>query len=162
METTFDKFITNNAKQKILCDKEYNEFSRIERVLENLDNKQVIKNNLLNSLKKLNAFWSYDISSVSKNTISDDMFIEKSLVHLDIADLKKLFLIFPYKKIQEIWKNQLCTQEPHYHELNTMLAYLYFNIKNPERYLKVISNKRLKSLKQRSDAWFSATYGKDF
>jgi predicted secreted Zn-dependent protease len=37
METTFDKFITNNVKQKALFDKEYAEFSRSERTLENLD-----------------------------------------------------------------------------------------------------------------------------
>jgi len=40
METTFDKFITNNAKQKSLFDKEYAEFSRSERALENLDREQ--------------------------------------------------------------------------------------------------------------------------
>ena len=121
-----------------------------------------IKSNLLNSLKKLNAFWSYNASGISKDTISDEMLIEKSLVHLDIADLKELFMLFPYKKIREVWKTQLCTQEPYYHGLNTMLAYLYFDIKNPDRYLKTISNKHLKSIKQRSDEWFSATYGKDF
>jgi len=47
METTFDKFITNNAKQKILFDKEYNEFSRSEKVLENLDKKQDIKSSIV-------------------------------------------------------------------------------------------------------------------
>ena len=124
--------------------------------------KNEIKSSLLNSLKKLNAFWSYNASDISENTISDEMFIEKSLVHLDVADLKKLFLLFPYKKIREVWKNQLCTQEPYYHGLNTMLAYLYFDIKNPDKYLKIISNRHLKSLKQRSDEWFSATYGEDF
>ena len=36
METTFDKFITNNTEQKTLFDKEYAEFSRSERTLENL------------------------------------------------------------------------------------------------------------------------------
>jgi len=127
-----------------------------------MNEKSKIKNSLLNSLKNLNAFWSYNVSDVSEKTIDDEMFIEKSLVHLDIADLKKLFLLFPHKKIREVWKNQLCIQEPFYHGLNTMLAYLYFDIKNPDRYLKTISNKHLKSLKQRSDEWFSATYGKDF
>ena len=127
-----------------------------------MDNKLVLKSNLLSSLKNLNAFWSYNVSDISEKTISDDMLIEKSLVHLDIADLKKLFSLFPYKKIREVWKNQLCTQEPYYHELNTMLAYLYFDIKNPDRYLKTLSKRNLKSLKQRSDEWFSATYGKDF
>ena len=124
--------------------------------------KENIKKELVSTLKKLNAFWSYDMADVSEKTINDEMFIEKSLVHLDIDDLRKLFLIFPYKKIREVWKNQLCTQEPYYQGLNTMLAYLYFDIKNPDRYLKTISNKHLKSIKQRSDEWFSATYGKDF
>ena len=120
------------------------------------------KSDLLHALKKMNAFWSYNVSDVSEETVSDDMFIEKSLIHLDISDLKKLFLLFPYKKIKEVWKNQLCIQEPYYHGLNTMLAYLYFDIKNPDRYLKTISNRNLKSIKQRADEWFSATYGENF
>jgi hypothetical protein len=127
-----------------------------------MDNKQKMKSDLLHSLKELNAFWSYSASDVSEKTISDDMFIEKSLVHLDIADLKKLFFLFPHKKIKEVWKNQLCIQEPYYHGLNTMLAYLYFDIKNPDRFLKTINNKHINSLKQRSDEWFIETYGKDF
>ncbi|GHT35099.1 hypothetical protein FACS189434_12370 [Bacteroidia bacterium] len=110
----------------------------------------------------MNAFWSYNPADISEKTISNEMFIEKSLVHLDIDDLKKLFSIFSRKKIQEVWRTQLCTQEPYYHGLNTMLAYLYFDIKNPERYLKTVSNRHLKSIRQRSDEWFSSTYGKDF
>jgi len=43
METTFDKFITNNVKQKALFDKEYTEFSHSERTLENLNRKQQLK-----------------------------------------------------------------------------------------------------------------------
>jgi hypothetical protein len=35
METTFDKFITKKNKQKALFDKEYAEFSRSEKALEN-------------------------------------------------------------------------------------------------------------------------------
>ena len=124
--------------------------------------KREIKNNLLDTLKKMNAFWSYNVSGISEKTISDEMFIEKSLVHLDIDDLNRLFLLFPCKKIFEVWKNQLCVQEPYYHELNTTLAYLYFDIKNPDRYLKTISNKHLKLLKQDADEWFIATYGEDF
>ena len=127
-----------------------------------MDDNLKIKRNLINSLKKLNAFWSYNVPDISETTINDDMLIEKSLVHLDIADLKKLFSIFPYKKIKEVWKNQLCVQEPYYHGLNILLAYLYFDIKNPDRYLKTISNRNLKSLKQRSDEWINALYGKDF
>ena len=43
METTFDKFITNNVEQKILFDKEYAEFSRSENVLENLESERRTK-----------------------------------------------------------------------------------------------------------------------
>ena len=99
----------------------------------------------------MNAFWSYNSSGISEKTISDEMLIEKSLIHLDIDEITKLFSIFPFKKIKEVWKNQLCIQEPYYHGLNTMLAYLYFDIKNPDRYLKTISKRNLKSIKQRSD-----------
>jgi hypothetical protein len=127
-----------------------------------MDDKQKVKNDLLNSLKEMNAFWSYNATDVSEKTISDDMLIEKSLVHLDIDEMKKLFSLFPYYKIKKVWKNQLCSQEPYYHGLNTMLAYLYFDIKNPNRYLKTLSKRNLKSLKQRSDEWFNATYGKGF
>ena len=127
-----------------------------------MDEKLKIKSDLLCTLKELNAFWSYNAADISVKTISDEMFIEKSLVHLDIADLKKLFSLFPYKKVRKVWKNQLCIQEPYYHGLNTMLAYLYFDIKNPDRYLKTISNRHLKSIKKQADEWFSATYGKDF
>ena len=37
METTFDKFITNDVKQKVLFEKEYAEFSHSEKALENLE-----------------------------------------------------------------------------------------------------------------------------
>jgi hypothetical protein len=43
METTFDKFITNNAKQKALFDKEYAEFVRSECVLGKMDKEQPTK-----------------------------------------------------------------------------------------------------------------------
>ena len=127
-----------------------------------MDNQLKIRENLLDVLKKMNAFWSYNASDISEQTISDELFIEKSLVHLDIDDLKKLFSLFPYKKIKDVWKNQLCIQEPYYHELNTMLACLYFGIKNPDRYLKTMSKKNIKSLKQRADEWFNAASREDF
>ena len=43
MESTFDKFITNNVRQKVLFDKEYAEFSQLERALENLAGEQPTK-----------------------------------------------------------------------------------------------------------------------
>jgi len=49
METTFDKFITNSAEQKVLFDKEYAEFSRSERALENLDRERSVKPSIVKS-----------------------------------------------------------------------------------------------------------------
>jgi hypothetical protein len=52
METTFDKFITNDSKQKALFDREYAEFSNSEIALEKLSEKRqikpvVVKNNMM-------------------------------------------------------------------------------------------------------------------
>jgi hypothetical protein len=41
METTFDKFITNDSKEKELFDKEYNEFLLSEFVLEKMEEEHV-------------------------------------------------------------------------------------------------------------------------
>ena len=115
-----------------------------------------IKNNLIELLKAQCAFWSYQPESIAE--ISDEILIEKTLIDLDIEDINKLFLIFPPKKIKEVWRNQLCIQEPHYHNLNIMLAYLYFDIKKPEQYLKNQSNRHIKTLKYKADEWFNKTY----
>ena len=44
METTFDKFITNDPKQKELFDKEYAEFLHSEKALENLKHTDTARN----------------------------------------------------------------------------------------------------------------------
>ena len=41
METTFDKFITNNPKRKEKFDKEYNDFLLSEFILEKMESKRV-------------------------------------------------------------------------------------------------------------------------
>ena len=43
METTFDKFITSDSKQKALFDREYAEFSQSESELERLNGERQIK-----------------------------------------------------------------------------------------------------------------------
>jgi hypothetical protein len=125
------------------------------------DQLQNIKTGLLYNLNQWCAFWSYQSDCITIENISDDMLIEKTLLNLDIDDINKLFAIFPSKKIKNVWKNQLCPQEPYLHGLNTMLAYLYFDIKNPERYIKTQCRKVLKSIKHKADEWFNETYGKN-
>lgn len=121
-------------------------------------NRQQIKDELLSELYRWNAFWSYPRHSISKENIDDDMLIEKVLLHLDIEDINKLYKLYPQRKIKEIWKTRLCVQEPNYHKLNNMLGSLYFDIKNPPKYLKKIRNQRLKSIRQKADEWFGSTY----
>lgn len=42
MESTFDKFITNNPKQKAKFEKEYNEFLLSEFILEKMDEENIL------------------------------------------------------------------------------------------------------------------------
>lgn len=50
-----------------------------------------VKQELLAKLKQGNCFWSYNADSI-KN-ISDEILIEKTLLHLDLDDINRLFII---------------------------------------------------------------------
>ena len=118
-----------------------------------------MKEQLLQQLKKACAFWSYEPSSVTLNTMTDELLIEKVLVSLDVDDVNKLFLIFPKKTVKNVWKARLAPQEPYYHGVNKFLAYAYFGINNPERYIKTLCNQNFNTLRKQADEWFGATYG---
>jgi hypothetical protein len=106
----------------------------------------IIKKELIEKLVCEHAFWSYDTASISIDEMSDDLVIEKVLLHLDIDDVNLLFTIYPEKKIKKVWRDRLCPLEPYYHDLNKLYAVAYFHIKNPVRYLKMESARHLKSL----------------
>lgn len=99
-------------------------------------------NVLLSKLHKEHAFWSYQ----NVDGISDKAFIANVLLHLDIDDVLSLFKLFPKRTIQNIWKEKMLSQEPMYHGLNRLYAFLLFNIKHPDRYIRDYRNKRNKSL----------------
>ncbi len=103
-----------------------------------------IHNNLIRKLQEEHAFWSYEETGI--NNISDDSLIAKVLLHLDIDDVILLFKIYPGNKIQRVWKEQMLAQEPLYHGLNRLYAFLLFNIKHPDRYIRDFKNKRYKSV----------------
>jgi hypothetical protein len=94
-----------------------------------------------------NVFWSFDQSSLSE--ISDDVLIEKVLLYLDIDDIKLLFRLFPVKKIQPVWKDSMLSQEPMYHQLNRLYAFLFFEIQNPDKYIRDFKNKKHSSIQCR-------------
>lgn len=109
--------------------------------------KEQLRKILTENLKREIVFWSYDQPSLSE--ISDDILIEKVLLHLDIDDIKLLFLLFPGKKIQSVWKESMLSQEPMYHQLNRLYAFLFFGIKNPDRYIRNFKNKKYSSIQCR-------------
>ena len=106
--------------------------------------KEILKGHLADKLIKEKVFWSYD--KVKADDISDEILIEKVLIYLDIEDINSLFLIYPYKIIKEVWRNEILIQEPLYHSLNILLAFLYFHIKSPEKYIQNFSHKHQLSL----------------
>jgi hypothetical protein len=108
-----------------------------------VDNNQIRKR-LGKKLIEENAFWSYDKSSIV--IIPDDVLIEKVLLHLDIEDVQALFLLFPKKKIQKVWQEVVLPRDPLYHKLNSLYAFLLFDIKHPDRYIRYYKNKHIKSI----------------
>ena len=103
-----------------------------------------IHNDLIKKLHKEHAFWSYDKSEIKQ--IPDDVLIANVLLHLDIEDIKSLFQLYPKRRIQKVWKDKMLSQEPMYHGLNRLYSFLFFNIKNPDRYIRDFKNKRYKTL----------------
>lgn len=106
--------------------------------------KQKIKNELIEQLSAVNAFWSY--ADVSKEDIPDDELIEKVFIHLDLADIAKLFELYQRDYIRKIWKEKMVIQGDYLFDLNVMIALYYFNIKQPEKYLKRVEREHLKKL----------------
>lgn len=103
-----------------------------------------VRHMLVQKLKKENAFWSYDAAAFEE--ISDEDLIGKVLIHLDIEDIISLFSMFPKKMIQKVWREQMLSQEPVYHGLNRLYAFLLFDIKNPDKYIRDFKSKRYKSI----------------
>ena len=100
--------------------------------------KEHIREQLIRELFRNRVFWSY--KEPEPDSINDDILIEKTLIHLDIEDINRLFLLFPKSKIKKVWENKVVIRGPGFHSMNYLLAYLYLNITDPKKYL----NKRLK------------------
>jgi hypothetical protein len=103
-----------------------------------------IKKELGRKLIDYNRFWSNKINDAEN--IPDDILIEKALIYLDIEEINQLFKLYPYGKIKQVWLNRLVIQGDHYKMLNRLLAWMYFDIKKPDRYINRIVNSRYKKL----------------
>jgi hypothetical protein len=102
---------------------------------------------LTDKLKNESAFWSFDPTSLYE--ITDEMLIEKVLLHLDIDDVNILFKLFHKKMILKIWKEVILPQEPMNHQLNRLYLLLYFDIKDPDRYIHNYLNRKQKTFNER-------------
>lgn len=98
-----------------------------------------IKDELLSKLKQEHCFWSYNEDSIKD--ISDEILIEKTLLHLDLAEIDMLFQIYPYRTIKQVWLNYLVPQEEYLYSLNRFLAWYYFKAKRPDAYIKSMSTR---------------------
>ncbi len=108
---------------------------------------QQIRIELTAKLHKIKAFWSYDPIRIKQ--IPEDVLIEKVLMHLDIEDVRLLFRLYSKKEIKQVWKEKMLRQEPGLNGLNRLYAFLFFDIKDPDRYIRDYKRQWSKSLNGR-------------
>lgn len=108
--------------------------------------KDAIKSELLDKLKQEHCFWSFNSDSIKE--VSDDLLIEKTLLYLDMEEIRQLFSIFPFKKIKQVWRDYLLPQGEYLYTLNRFLAWYYFRVKNPDTYMKAMETRYFNKLMQ--------------
>lgn len=114
--------------------------------IRNNDNKNKIKDMLLEQLKEEHAFWSYAQESLTSSKLDDDQIIALTMRYLDLPEIKQLFEIFSYKKIKNAWKRLLVPEGEYLYTLNRFFAWYYFKAKRPDAYLKSLQTRHLNSL----------------
>lgn len=77
--------------------------------------------------------------------IDDRTLIVKTLIHLDLPEIDMLFKVFRFETIKRVWREELAISGEYYHTLNRFLAWWYFDIKNPDKYLKTVKTKHINS-----------------
>jgi len=109
-------------------------------------NNKVIKQMLFQKLMEENALWSYNIERNNPENINDEILIVKTLTHLDLAEIDLLFTIYPFYKIKKIWREQMAVSTEYNYTLNKFLAWKYFNVKEPKKYLRTLESKHIKEI----------------
>ncbi len=106
--------------------------------------KQLIKEVLYKKLLDSNAFWSYEMSD--RKDIPDRLLISETIIHLDVEEIIQLFNIFPKNEIKKVWREDLVIQGDYYYNLNRLMAWMFFDIKMPDRYIKATITNHFKKL----------------
>ncbi len=104
------------------------------------------KYELYSSLKNKGLFWSYN--TVITDYLGDKLLIEHCLLYGEVDDIIELFKMFEFELIKDVWNKKLVPDERHY-GLNYYFAMIWFDINEPEIYLKEIAkeNSRYEKLK---------------
>lgn len=103
-----------------------------------------VKLELLSKLKQERCFWSYNEESIKD--VSDELLIEKTLLHLDLAEIDMLFQIYSYDTVKQVWLERLVPQEEYLYSLNRFFAWYYFKAKRPDAYVKSMATRHFNKM----------------
>ncbi len=96
------------------------------------------RSDLVQKLKSLGAFWSYSPDNLSE--LPDNVIIEEGLRWGDVSEIQSIFKTFSPKQIKQVWREKMLPDERIYSH-NYYLAAIFFDIKNPARYIKPLQKK---------------------
>lgn len=102
------------------------------------------KRELVEHLLKAYAFWSY--ANIVAEKIPDEELIEKAFIYLGFREIALLFELYHRDFVHKVWRERMAVQGDYLFALNVMIALYYFDIKQPERYLKRVENEHIKQL----------------
>ena len=103
--------------------------------------KEEMKSYLIKRLKEENAFWSYNVDAIKD--VPDDILVELVLLHLDMDDIDKLFVIYSSKFVKKAWIQNVVPLGDRYYVLNKFYAWYYFQVKNPGAYVKSMETRQI-------------------
>jgi len=83
---------------------------------------------------------------VSAERVPDEELIEKTFVSLDLGDIALLFELYQRDYIRKVWKHKMAIQGDYLYNLNVMIALYYFDIKQPEKYLRRVERAHVNQL----------------
>ena len=68
---------------------------------------------------------------------------KKTLVYLDLDEIKVLFELYGKQKVKRVWLERLVPQGEYLHTLNRFFAWFYFRVKKPDMYIKSMETRIL-------------------
>lgn len=121
--------------------------NRIPRYIHSRAAKAAHRHSLIEKLREEKCFWSY-ATDFAESDVPDDIIIEKTLIYLDLDEIKALFELYGKQKVKRIWLERLVPQGDYLYTLNRFFAWFYFKAKHPDTYIKSmetrILNRRIK------------------